>query len=229
MQENFITFSGQIYGFGFSAFMAWFCHSSVLFHVKFPRRKHRRPLLQWENTGCITIELFQKALRVIQDHRLPMEPFETCLLSQELVNVSRNDVLISPPCSWHLAWQQRGAGRIPAPWGSRSCAHHSDMEEGCQELPRGPPRLVPCWTALCHLPAAPLSNHFPYGCHVSGRRFEGLSPLRAALYWCRDPPGICSLPETQLITIYLQGSPHQLLPSIRLQTLPPAKALERSH
>ena len=137
------------------------------------------------------------------------------------MNVSRNDVLIYPPAPGTFPDSREvQAGFLFL--GAHKAVQCSDMETGCQGARQGAPELVPCRAALCHTPAAPFSNYFMYGCHVSIRLFKGLSSLRPAQY-CQNPPGVSSLPETQLIIIYLQGSLHHLLPSIRSQPLPRAK------
>lgn len=144
--------------------LSWHYSVPVMFcsMFSFLVRKCSCPVLQWENTDCISVELFQESSTGNRTIACLCEPFKANFLSQELMNVSRNDVLIYPPCSWHLSWRQRSTGRILVPWGTCSCA----LQRGGESMPRataGCSERVPCRAALCHTPAAPFSNHFTHG------------------------------------------------------------------
>lgn len=165
-------------------------------------------------------------LQVRQKHRLPMEPLKAFFCHKSLgmyleMMFSDLSTLLLAPFLTAERYRQDSCFlgltelRTAAIW-----------KEDAKSYLRVPPAGAGLGSTSSHTSCPPpFSNHLLYGYHVSIRFFEALSSLRATWYWYHGgvSGGVSSLPGTQLITIYLQGSPRHLLPSIRLQPLSPAE------
>lgn len=170
----------EIYGLGFSAFMLSFCHGCVLPDEEFPGRRHSCPLLQWENTGCITIGLFQES------------PTSKGLLSIAIPFHHGSLLMYLAMIFWFI---HSAPGVLPdsrelqaglLSLGVHTAAQRSDREAAgsyCR-VPVSGQQAAQCLVA-CQPPPAFTAL---YVCHVPVRLFEGLFSQHPAQYWYQKWP-----------------------------------------